>query len=320
MSHYWNCRGHVLDFSLKCKLTGQFFLNPVRTNDNCFYEKDAIIYYLKQYGTSPTTGEVIGDSLLESSELKAAVQQHLAKHPAEKSKQYVEQHYWNSDKFITLSSEEQITYLNKCSNLEYIDHEMKPIHVVCKHSTLPVLKCLIAKGVDLNSKASHGWTAVHFVCKYGTLDMLKCLVEHGVDLNSKNSRGWTPVHFVCKLNKLDILKCLICHGANLECGDVDGLKPIHIACMFDNLKVLSCLVDKGVNFECTDNHGWTPVQAICENGSLYSIQYILNKKPNCSVICTNYNEKHVAYSLCDILDRNVRLDEEEKSIAKSCLC
>uniref|UniRef100_A0A0B6ZH85 Uncharacterized protein n=1 Tax=Arion vulgaris TaxID=1028688 RepID=A0A0B6ZH85_9EUPU len=77
---------------------------------------------------------------------------------------------------------------------------------------LTLVAKLEIQGVDLNSKNSmNGWTALHWACKRNHIAVVKYLLERGADKNSKNNDGHVPAQLTSNEEIHQIL------GASPEC-------------------------------------------------------------------------------------------------------
>jgi tankyrase len=77
------------------------------------------------------------------------------------------------------------------------EFKLAPLHYASFDGHLPVVKLLLSKGVDVDSKSVDGWggTPLHVACVNGHLVIVKFLVSKGASLNAKTGRGYTPLHY-----------------------------------------------------------------------------------------------------------------------------
>jgi len=143
-----------------------------------------------------------------------------------------------------------------------------------KNSRLEVVKNLLEKGVNIESKNKDNYTPLNISCKYGFCDNLdletvKLLLKKGANIESVCYGGLTPIHNACRSNKSDIVKLLFEKGANFEFNCI-GLGTLHFVCQIGNLSIenikygalsiVKLLLEKGANVEskvhksiCQDN-------------------------------------------------------------------
>ncbi len=85
---------------------------------------------------------------------------------------------------------------------------------------LTLIKSLIEKGANVNTKNEYGLTALHIAVVKGNLQIIKYLVEKGADVKAKNEDDKTVLNYAKDRNNLEIVKYLIEKGA-----DVNGKTP-----------------------------------------------------------------------------------------------
>jgi ankyrin repeat protein len=56
-----------------------------------------------------------------------------------------------------------------------------------------MVKLLLEKGVELESKEEHGWTPLSCAAMNGHETVVKLLLKKGAELESKDERGQTPL-------------------------------------------------------------------------------------------------------------------------------
>ena len=94
-------------------------------------------------------------------------------------------------------------------------HGRSPLYVACREARLPVVKCLLEHGADLNQCDGDGKAAIHFACEYRKSDVVTHLIENGADINHRDNHGQIPLHEACESSTTDVVKHLVEHGANL---------------------------------------------------------------------------------------------------------
>ncbi|KAK7746597.1 hypothetical protein SLS62_009318 [Diatrype stigma] len=111
-----------------------------------------------------------------------------------------------------------------------------------------IIDFLIEKGVPVDAKDCHGYTALHYASRYLLADRVEQLLEHGADPNAATTQYVTALHFanitqftVDKLGRHDfdedqaekrmnVTRLLLAAGADPTSADRDGFIPLHYAC------------------------------------------------------------------------------------------
>ena len=195
---------------------------------------------------------------------------------------------------IKLCDDEFKIFIDKCTNLDYIDKDGNTIlHYICEYGTLNMLqyfidrvdvvgvnrynllgyqpidvinwsgveplemvKVLVAHGADIKMFSIKG---LYYSTYIGddALVLIKYLVENGADVNYvDNANGWRPLHSACVGGCIEIVKFFIKNGADVNCVDVSGWRPIHYA--VDNLEIIKILIENGANVNVRTNCGNLP--------------------------------------------------------------
>ena len=69
------------------------------------------------------------------------------------------------------------------------------------------VKKLIELGIDVNEK-SDGMTPLMYAARYNRTDIIKILVEKGAEINTKNSKGYTAMKFAKQSNAKEAVALL----------------------------------------------------------------------------------------------------------------
>ena len=117
--------------------------------------------------------------------------------------------------------------------------------------------------------------AIHCACKAGHLDIVKFLIEKGCDSESRNVAGATPLHFACWEGHLDITRFLVERkGCDPVCTTA-GLTPLDLACWKGHLHIVKLLVELGIDPKSTDGKGYTPLHVACQYGHLDIVKFLV---------------------------------------------
>ncbi len=85
------------------------------------------------------------------------------------------------------------------------------------------VRALLDQGVDVNAKASTGFTALVAASWFGQTDVVRFLLERGADINKVGGLGHTPLTMAAISGYPDIVRVLIGKGADVNAkGDFNN--------------------------------------------------------------------------------------------------
>lgn len=100
------------------------------------------------------------------------------------------------------------------------------IRLLTKSQSVPVLKFLVARNVDVSAlRGKNGGTVLHEFLRYfsNTEDFVRAAVQlGGVDVNAVDHDGDAPLHCFALRNRLDLMRVLVQLGANVDQQNVRG--------------------------------------------------------------------------------------------------
>lgn len=113
-------------------------------------------------------------------------------------------------------------------------------------SNAPLVKALVARGIDLTATNRDGDTALHLAAtKVGNLEITTMLLEAGYDVNARGNRGATPLHYAVQ-SAVDTTtaQLLLRYGADVSAEDHSCRTALQLA--EDNLNgpLVTLLKDK----------------------------------------------------------------------------
>ena len=95
-----------------------------------------------------------------------------------------------------------------------------------EHGNLKLVKTLLEKGADVNSKHEYGWTTVMLAVLKGHAAVVTLLVDKGADVNRKGPRGTTALIEAARKGSLELVNVLLNKGADVNAVDDDGRNSI----------------------------------------------------------------------------------------------
>ncbi|KAH0563336.1 hypothetical protein GP486_002098 [Trichoglossum hirsutum] len=140
-----------------------------------------------------------------------------------------------------------------------------------------VTRLLLEKGADLESKNRYGWTPLMCAAQNGHEAIAKLLLEGGADLESKCKGSWTPLSYAVRSGHKAVTKLLLEKGADLESRSMYHWTPLMCAAWHGYEAITELLLEKGAGLESKDEESWTPLSHAAQNGHEAVTRLLLEK-------------------------------------------
>lgn len=108
-----------------------------------------------------------------------------------------------------------------------------PLHMASYNNNLKVVKLLLARGANPNSRDVYASTPLHTATKRRVLykRLIRTLIDAGADVNAVDIAGNTPLHEVAShLGRyaLTVARLLVSRGAWLDMRNIEGKLPVDV--------------------------------------------------------------------------------------------
>lgn len=133
-----------------------------------------------------------------------------------------------------------------------------PVIISAKRRDKETVKLLIEYGAQIHLDSCKK-TLLNYACKEGWLELVKFLLSKGFDVNTKDSRGRTPLIMATHFSDSSVVDFLIECKADVNLRGEGGLTLLHHACSRGWLDLVKSLVDKGCDFNAKGSGGDTPL-------------------------------------------------------------
>ncbi|XP_067678999.1 serine/threonine-protein phosphatase 6 regulatory ankyrin repeat subunit C-like [Haliotis asinina] len=153
----------------------------------------------------------------------------------------------------------------------------QPIHMAASKGHLEVVRRLVRRGVDINSRDSDHRTPLHWVSTYGHLDLVEYLLSAGACVNIAQIDGFTPMHAATCLGHDDVCKLLIANGADVNRADKDGWTALHTAVCYGYENVVETLLDAGGSIHQTTNDDENCLHIAVSSGHIDIVKMIYKR-------------------------------------------
>ncbi|RMZ91406.1 hypothetical protein DV736_g1357, partial [Chaetothyriales sp. CBS 134916] len=140
-----------------------------------------------------------------------------------------------------------------------------------------VVKLLLEKGAELDSKSKSGQTPLSWAAQGGHEAVVKLLLEKGAELDSKSKSGQTPLSRAAQGGHEAVVKLLLEKGAELDSKDKSGQTPLSWAALQGHEVVVKLLLEKGAELDSKSKSGQTPLSWAAQGGHEAVVKLLLEK-------------------------------------------
>ena len=135
-----------------------------------------------------------------------------------------------------------------------------PLIQACITGDLKTVKNSIASGYNINEPLSNEKSSlIHFASQFGHIEIVKYLIKKGANINTKTLQGTTPLHRAVFFKRNEIAKHLIDQGAKINDQDSYKQTALHIAVEVEDLAMIKYLLDQGADLDIKDVQNETPL-------------------------------------------------------------
>ena len=114
-------------------------------------------------------------------------------------------------------------------------------------------RILVDSGADTHAIDGDGITLLYDATKIGSVLVLRYLLTRGVDPNSRNKNEETPLHFTSTHKHRSITHLLLANrSTDISAKDNNEQTPMHDAAAFGHSGTVQELVIKGANVDTQD--------------------------------------------------------------------
>jgi len=120
------------------------------------------------------------------------------------------------------------------------------LHAVVAQGDFEAARKLMEQGADIEAKdPGTGASVLHYAVMRGNPDILKYLLGKGVDVNSRTRNGTTPLHTAVLYNRYEVAEMLLNKGADVHAKSGSGATPLAIATAARNRDMADLLRARG---------------------------------------------------------------------------
>lgn len=249
------------------------------------------------------------------------------------------------------------------------------LHYTCKYNSQESIKILIdlSKKQQLDTESSAGWRAIHLLCKFSTIEMIRYIISKGASLlpittkegsnlftiiqsnellskdekaiisneisqqingltnsfdeideiftnqNYENLLSYTSFDlermitngsFLKLFNTCDdsIIKHVLENSVDINCNTTLNIKPVHIISKFASPYIINIALKLNIDIEAMSIKGWKPNHYALKYQTLDVIIQMINN-------CKEFNSiTEDGFSIVDMIKANSKLSDDNKNL------
>jgi hypothetical protein len=112
-----------------------------------------------------------------------------------------------------------------------------------------VVKQLLDRGVDKNSKDHYGQSLVMTAVSNHRTEIVKLLIDVGADINAANDYRITPLAVAAEQGHLDLVNMLVAAGAKVNARDTAGSTALSVAILRGYAEIVETLLAAGTDVQ-----------------------------------------------------------------------
>ncbi|CAG2058844.1 unnamed protein product [Timema podura] len=152
-------------------------------------------------------------------------------------------------------------------------HLVTPLWCAAVSGKLPVIKCLVEHGADVNATSDTGSTPVRSACFMTHLDIVAYLLENGADVLRANHNGGTCL--INSVQSVQLCLCLLQHGASVNSCDIQNKTALHYAIQEHRFETTKLLLEHGADPHIRSRYNDDALQTACIKGASQIFNYLI---------------------------------------------
>ena len=152
-------------------------------------------------------------------------------------------------------------------------HFVTPLWCASVAGKLPVVKCLVKHGANVNSVSDTGSTPVRSACFMTHLDIVTYLVECGADILRPNYNGGTCL--INSVQSVPLCEFLLRNGADVNAQDIQFKTALHYAIQEHRFETTRLLLEHGADAMIKSRYGDDALQTACLKGATQIFDYLI---------------------------------------------
>ncbi|XP_033209315.1 protein fem-1 homolog C [Belonocnema kinseyi] len=152
-------------------------------------------------------------------------------------------------------------------------HCVTPLWCAAVSGKLPIIKCLISHGAEVNAVSDSGSTPVRSACFMTHLEIVSFLVEKGADILRANYNGGTCL--INSVQSVELCTFLLRHGADVNARDIQNKSALHYAIQEHRFETTKLLLDYHADPHLKSRYNDDALQTACLKGATQIFDYLV---------------------------------------------
>jgi ankyrin repeat protein len=178
------------------------------------------------------------------------------------------------------------------------------LHFALQNSevNIRIMKLLIDKGIDVETKDKFETTPLQFCCRGGHYDALIILLNHDFPAKIAKKKKRNLLHTIFRRRKpnKNVMSSLISKGVDINVKDFRGRTPLHYTCYCDfhvvrpksfgpsdtsKANIISCLLENGASVNAKDLENRSVLYYAVFTGNYNCVKVLLNHGADINAVC-----------------------------------
>ncbi|XP_058448106.1 ankyrin-1-like [Malaya genurostris] len=184
-------------------------------------------------------------------------------------------------------------------------HLVPALHFAVARGYKVVIKYLLEKGADIESKYIMNNTPLHYALMYRQTAVVKMLLENKANVNAVNDKHFSPLFIAIRHRLTEVVTDLLNRGADVNARLPDNSTPLHYAAFLGYTDGVVALLNGKADIEAINCDEYTPLHVATQYKHIEVVELLLNRDANVNSETINKRTPlHVAagYDFKEVVD------------------
>lgn len=156
-------------------------------------------------------------------------------------------------------------------------YDNDPLHIAAMKGYLPIVRCLLKNGADMESKNEEEQTPLHLASKFGRTNIVRELVKQDKNaVNDEDENSNTALHLAALAGHAKVAEVLIEFGADVAARNVSLWTPLDCAAAKGWMKTAKVLLEADSPIDPMDKAKTTPLHLACKYGHRNVVELLID--------------------------------------------